>query len=274
MAVAVPRGTADERCGAAPSPCSARHDHHGSGSVPEARTDSPRMDVPHPRGLQFGHQGRAAPRARWRPRARPTGCPGASARGTSRPAGGAGRRRGRSPRRPVRRRSRPTAPRRGPGRPATAGRPGPASSATTSSRNSTRRAIGSTRVSVEVRARQAEGDAGQARAAAHVDDAGALRHRLGDGGAVEHVPLPQPGNLARADQPAGDPVGGQPGDVRGRHAGAAVRRPAAALAGGAGLPGPSSAPASLGSLTCRAGPRLDGSAPRPPTRCARRRPRR
>ena len=50
----------------------------------------------------------------------------------------------------------------------------------------------------EVRPGQAERDAGQARTAAHVDDAGALRDRLGDGRAVEDVPLPQPRHLARA----------------------------------------------------------------------------
>src|SRR6476659_1136456 len=39
-----------------PSPCSPCHDHHGSGSLPEGRTDSPRVHVPHPRGLEFGDQ--------------------------------------------------------------------------------------------------------------------------------------------------------------------------------------------------------------------------
>ena len=69
------------------------------------------------------------------------------------------------------------APRPGRGRPASGSPRAPiaASSATASSRNSTRRAIGSTSVSVRSGRASAERDAGQPGAAADVDDAGALR---------------------------------------------------------------------------------------------------
>src|SRR3954447_8643501 len=42
--------------GRAASASSARHDHHGSGSLPERYTDSPRMDVSHSRRFKLGDQ--------------------------------------------------------------------------------------------------------------------------------------------------------------------------------------------------------------------------
>src|SRR5215218_10528890 len=59
---AVSRGTGSGGCtcstwnsGRTPSPCSTRHDHHGSGSIPEVCADGPRMNITHTRRLEFGH---------------------------------------------------------------------------------------------------------------------------------------------------------------------------------------------------------------------------
>jgi hypothetical protein len=43
-----------------------------------------------------------------------------------------------------------------------------------------------------------------------VDDPGTRRHKLGDHGAVEQVPFPEPGNFTRAEQPAEHPVRRKP----------------------------------------------------------------
>ena len=84
----------------------------------------------------------------------------------------------------------------------------------------------------EIRPGQAQRDARQPGTAADVDDPGALGHGLGDRRAVEHVPLPEPRDLPRADETAGDAVGGQPGDVvLGRRAGRR-RRPGRHRRGG------------------------------------------
>jgi hypothetical protein len=65
----------------------------------------------------------------------------------------------------------------------------------------------------EVRARETQRDAGQPGPAADVNDPRALGDGLGDGSAVEHVPLPQPRHFPRADQPTDDAVPGQPSDI-------------------------------------------------------------
>ena len=51
--------------------------------------------------------------------------------------------------------------------------------------------------------------AGQAGAAPDVADRRPLGNHLAQDGAVEKVPLPESGRLARADQPADHPIGGQ-----------------------------------------------------------------
>src|SRR5215212_10994459 len=53
VAEPVPRGTAHRRLWAGRSPCSARHDHHGSGSLPECCADGPLVHVLHPGRRQF-----------------------------------------------------------------------------------------------------------------------------------------------------------------------------------------------------------------------------
>ena len=62
----------------------------------------------------------------------------------------------------------------------------------------------------------------------------ALGDQLGEDRAVEQVPLPQPGHLARTDQPAHRPGVGQPVGVRARPAAAARTRNTPRAASGAG----------------------------------------
>ena len=74
----------------------------------------------------------------------------------------------------------------------------------------------------QIRTGNGQSKPGQPRARADVDDGGSgCRHRLGDDRAVQHMALPQPRDLPRADQPVGDPGVGEnrdellgPGEVR------------------------------------------------------------
>ena len=70
------------------------------------------------------------------------------------------------------------------------------------SRNSSRRCMRLDQVDLQVRAAERQHQAGQAGAAADVDHPRVLGQQLGQHGAVQQVPLPQPRHLARADQAA------------------------------------------------------------------------
>jgi hypothetical protein len=58
-----------------------------------------------------------------------------------------------------------------------------------------------------------EHDAGQSRSTADIDDSRTDRQQVGHNRTVEQVPIPQPGDLARPDQPANHAVAGDPGRV-------------------------------------------------------------
>ena len=148
-------------------------------------------------------QRRQPPRPAHSRRAAPPSWPAAAARaqqrdGTSRPAGPAGRPRGRSPRRrPDRARRTLLGP--GPDHASPWSRP---SSSTTSARNVARRSSGSTRVTCRSgRARPARARAARPRSRRRPRARPGATSSPSDG-AVQQVPVPQPRHLAGADQPA------------------------------------------------------------------------
>ncbi len=87
-------------------------------------------------------------------------------------------------------------------------------SATTSSRKVVRRSSGSTRVTRRSGRAMASTSPGSPAPEPEVADDRALGDRVGEHRAVEQVPLPQPGHLARTDQAAHGSRVGQPAGVR------------------------------------------------------------
>jgi hypothetical protein len=65
----------------------------------------------------------------------------------------------------------------------------------------------------QVSAPASEHDARQSRSTADIDDPHADRQQVRHNRTVEQVPIPQPRDLARPDQPANDAVAGQSGRV-------------------------------------------------------------
>src|SRR4051794_204552 len=195
----------------------ARHDHHGSGCRSEVGTDSPDVHVPHPGRLEFRDQVRHL-----------GGRAGADERDELRPGP-----------------QQPAAPADEPGERGhraggdhvdRADRTDDGPLLGTAPHDAPRCTERFDHVLQElhppshrldqgqrhVGAGQAQRDTRQAGAAADVDHPGTLGHRLGQRRTVEHVPVPQPGDLTWADQAADDADTGQHGDVACRRVGGAA----------------------------------------------------